>query len=121
MMKTTIALSILTLTVLGMAKAVEPDIKKPANPPENALKAITLADIKDGDFTLKITRVAKHPRVQFPSDPIPDDAYAAAKDEPARKVKFSDALKKVTILPRSIKFHFEAENNWKLRESKERS
>jgi hypothetical protein len=51
----------------------------------------------EGECRLVITRVAKHPAVALPSDPIPDAAFQPAEDEPPRRLVFSEKGRKVAI------------------------
>ncbi len=58
--------------------------------------------LQDGDYILTITHVIQHPDVDRPGQPIPEDSYKAADEKETFRVRFSDGLSEVTILPRKI-------------------
>jgi len=61
------------------------------------MDAADFADLKDGDYQVKMTHVAGDPKVQFPHTPIADEVYELVEEaKPERLLlRFSKKGKKV--------------------------
>lgn len=83
----------------GAGSQAEAIVYKPSAASTTVMRPLqsTPASLIDGEYTLQLTHTARHPKVQFPTDLVPEAEYKKV-DEPPSLVRFSDDLKTLRLV-----------------------